>query len=189
MSLPDPTRSSSPAPSRSTTATSLVPSSTKRSASDELQQQENKRLRTAESVERDEADGLSRFVWDVPEHSSWHPGCVVRPLLRVQLPSQEADAETFSRSYLVRQIALLRAISPSEPMPFPDFSPDELALLSRSNVTEALPDLPSNAPTLDPLIKHRAFERLALERIYRNKPRLGPSASPFLLLDLYNNKR
>lgn len=67
---------------------------------------------------------------------------------------------------------------PTETLPMPHFSPDELALLSHATDNTALPDLPSRAPALQEWFKHCTFERLALERIYRDKPRLGPPPSP-----------
>ncbi|KPV71522.1 uncharacterized protein RHOBADRAFT_47700 [Rhodotorula graminis WP1] len=159
MSLPDASRDGSPTQCRSTTAISPESSSTKRlSTSDEPQQQQNKRFRTAESVEREKNEGLWRFVSDTPEHSSWHPG------------------------HLVRQHALLRAIMPSEPRAFPDFRLDELALLSHAVAPASLPVIPLDAPVLDPSIKHNPHERLALEHIYRGVQRLSLDMTRLVLL-------
>ncbi|GAA5849558.1 hypothetical protein JCM9279_007269 [Rhodotorula babjevae] len=167
--LPDTSPSDSLPRSRSTTATASVPPSNKRPASSSLEPQPQgvKRVRTAESREKEsQHEGVWRYVGALPEGPLWHPG------------------------HLVRQLALLRAIMPSEVLLFPDFSPDDLALLSRATSPAALPYLPWGPPPLDPSIKHRPHERLALENIYRNSQRLDLETTRLVLLtDSYPDVR
>ncbi|GAA5937175.1 hypothetical protein JCM3775_001570 [Rhodotorula graminis] len=167
-SLPDDASSSSQPRSRSTTATSPVPLSNKRPLPDEFQQQpqSNKRARTAELCQLQASRaGLWRFVGDLPEDPLWHPG------------------------HLVRQLALLRAIMPKH-LAIIDYSPDDLALLSRAALPSALPILPRGLPPSYPSVRHRAPERLALEHTYRKVQRLEVDTTRLVLLtDAYPEVR
>ncbi|GAA6056963.1 hypothetical protein JCM3770_001988 [Rhodotorula araucariae] len=98
-----------------------------------------------------EAAGVGpwRFVGATPAAFEWHPGA------------------------FVRQFALLRAIPPKEDLDCPEFSPDELALLSRDPVLKKLPKLPPYPPDPAPAKRLSAIERLALEHIYHDGPHLG----------------
>ncbi|GAA5909731.1 hypothetical protein JCM8208_003857 [Rhodotorula glutinis] len=120
------------------------------------------RAQNARSVEslREERDrvGPWQFLDDVPEHADWHPGDISR------------------------QMALLRAIAPDEPLKFVAFTLDDLALLSHRSLYKSLPRLPDNPPDCAPGVKHVAVERLALEHIYRFGTRLNLSAERLVLL-------
>lgn len=82
------------------------------------------------------------------------------------------DSASENRFY-IRQFAFLRSLAPYEEVEAPDFSFEELAILSFKADKSRLPPLPLDPPFIPERLRHVPAERLALEAMYRSEPRLS----------------
>ncbi|BGP42973.1 hypothetical protein JCM10449v2_006988 [Rhodotorula kratochvilovae] len=141
---------------------------TKRVPTPSIEDKPRKKARRSERSRELEAvgEGVWTFVGETPAEAEWHPGA------------------------FVRQIALLQAIAPTQHLAFPEFGPDELAVLSRKPVVDKLPKLPPYPPDPAPGRRYLTVERLALEYIYhRGTPISLPADRLVLLTDEYPDLR
>ncbi|GAA6004451.1 uncharacterized protein JCM10292_007076 [Rhodotorula paludigena] len=99
-----------------------------------------------------------RFVGTEPALIEWHPG------------------------FYIRQFAFLRSLAPYEEVDAPEFSFEELAILSCKADKSRLPPLPLDPPFIPERLRHVPTERLAPEAMYRAEPRLKLDQTRYVLL-------
>ncbi|GJN93290.1 hypothetical protein Rhopal_006337-T1 [Rhodotorula paludigena] len=96
--------------------------------------------------------------------------------------SEKYGFEVSVSTFYIRQFAFLRSLAPYEEVEAPDFSFEELAILSFKADKSRLPPLPLDPPLIPERLRHVPAERLALEAMYRSEPRLKLDQTRYVLL-------